>query len=184
MIAENKKYISFNVDVVVDKYLDKEGKEKQKKIQLRSIDSIRFMSSSLDALSSNLIGVSGMVCNLCKDSCEITHIDEYYVAHGKCKNCDSGYSKRQLNKNSILNDSDNLRVGNSDEQFRLLLRKGVDPYEYMSSWDKFKEIKLPPKEVFHGNLNMSVLVSMTTSTRKKFGRNLALKTWENTTIVT
>ena len=36
VIAENKeKYISFYVDVVVDKYLDKEGKEKEKKLQLR-----------------------------------------------------------------------------------------------------------------------------------------------------
>ena len=36
--AENKeKYISFYIDVIVDKYLDKEGKEKEKKIQLRFI---------------------------------------------------------------------------------------------------------------------------------------------------
>ena len=42
-----------------------------------------------------------------------------------------------------------------DEQFRLLLRKGVYPYEYMSSWDKFEEIKPPPNKAFHGNLNMS-----------------------------
>ena len=43
----------------------------------------------------------------------------------------------------------------NDEQFRLLLRKGVYPYEYMTSWDKFEETKLPPKEVFHSNFNMS-----------------------------
>ena len=110
VIAENKeKYISFNVDVVVDKYLNKEGKEKEKKLQLRFIDCIRFMASSLDALSSNLVGISGIVRNLCEESCEITHIDEYYVAHGKCEKCYSRYSKRQLNKNSILNDFDNLR---------------------------------------------------------------------------
>ena len=42
---------------------------------------------------------------------------------------------------------DNLRVSHNDEQFRILLRKGV--YEYMTSWDKFKETKLPPKEAFH-----------------------------------
>ena len=55
----------------------------------------------------------------------------------------------------IFYDFDNLRVGHNDEQFRLLLRKGVYPYEYMTSWDKFKETKLPPNEAFHGNLNMS-----------------------------
>ena len=54
MIAENKeKYIiSFTVDVVVDQYVVLRVKLK-KKIQLRFIDSIRFMASSLDSLSSN-----------------------------------------------------------------------------------------------------------------------------------
>ena len=156
VIAENKeKYISFYVNVVVNKYLDKKGKEKEKKIQLRLINSMRFMASSLDALSNNLAGVSRMSCNECRERCDLTHIDEDYVAHGKCKKCYSGYSKRQLNKVSILNDFDNLRVGHNDEQFRLLLRKGIYPYEYMSSSDKFKETKLPPKEAFHSNLNMS-----------------------------
>ena len=127
VIAENKeKYISFFVDVVVDKYLDKEGEGK--KIQLRFIDSMRFMASSLDALSSNLVGVNGMVCNVCRESCKLTHIDEDYVAHGKCEKCYSGYSKRQLSVNSIFDESDNLRVSHNDEQFRLLLRKGVYPY--------------------------------------------------------
>ena len=94
---------------------------------------MRFRASSLDALSSNLVGVGEMVCNECKDSCNLTHIDEDYVAHGKCKNCYSGYSKGELNKNSFLNDFDNLGVGHNDEHFRLLLREGVYLYEYMSS---------------------------------------------------
>ena len=51
-----------------------------------------------------------MVSNNCQESCNITHIDEDYITHGKCKECYSGYSKRQLNKDSILNDFDNLRV--------------------------------------------------------------------------
>ena len=36
----------------------------------------------------------------------------------------------------------------------MLLRKGVYPYEDMDSWEKFDEITLPPKEVFHSNLNL------------------------------
>ena len=43
----------------------------------------------------------------------------------------------------------------SEEQYELLIRKGVYPYEYMSSWDKFEETELPPRETFYGNLNMS-----------------------------
>ena len=56
MIAENKeKYISFNFDVVVDEYVNELSKVKEKKIKLRFIDSIRFMASSLDSLTNNLV---------------------------------------------------------------------------------------------------------------------------------
>ena len=37
----------------------------------------------------------------------------------------------------------------------LLVKKGIYQYEYMSSWDKFKETKLPPEESFYSKLNMS-----------------------------
>ena len=55
MISENKeKYISFNVDVILDMY-EELGDVKERKIQLRFIDSIRFMASSLDSLMNNLV---------------------------------------------------------------------------------------------------------------------------------
>ena len=51
VISENKeKYISFNTNVVEDRYVNNSGEVKGKKIQLRFIDSIRFMASSLDSL--------------------------------------------------------------------------------------------------------------------------------------
>ena len=31
----------------------------------------------------------------------------------------------------------------------LILRKGVYPYEYMNSWERFDETSLPDKEAFH-----------------------------------
>ena len=36
----------------------------------------------------------------------------------------------------------------------MLLRKGVYPYEYMDSWEKFDETALPPKKDFYSNLNL------------------------------
>ena len=39
-------------------------------------------------------------------------------------------------------------------KFILLLKKGVYPYEYMDSWQRFDETSLPDKEAFYSNLNM------------------------------
>ena len=56
MIAKNKEdYISFSIKVPVEKYVDKNGEEKDKLIELRFIDSFKFMSSSLDSLTKNLV---------------------------------------------------------------------------------------------------------------------------------
>ena len=55
IIAKNTEdYISFSIKVEVDKCVDKEGNERTKEIELRVIDSIKFMSSSLDSLVNNL----------------------------------------------------------------------------------------------------------------------------------
>ena len=39
-------------------------------------------------------------------------------------------------------------------KFVLLLRKGVYPYEYMDSWERFTETALPPKNSFYSELNL------------------------------
>ena len=43
---------------------------------------------------------------------------------------------------------------NDTNKFKLLLRKGVYPYEYMDSWKRFNEKKLPPKDKFYSTLNL------------------------------
>ena len=40
-------------------------------------------------------------------------------------------------------------------QYKLLIKKGIYPYEYMNDWDRFKETRLPPKEAFYSKLNMT-----------------------------
>ena len=110
-----------------------------------------FMSSSLDSLSKNLVGVHGMVCKGCGSKAELTHIDENYVTYGVSEKC-RGANHWKLGIDPIF---DNLRVGHMDEQFRLLLKKGVYPYKYVDDWDKFKVNCLFPVEVFYSKLNLS-----------------------------
>ena len=43
----------------------------------------------------------------------------------------------------------------SESQYKLLTRKGIYPYEYMTSWEKFEETKLPPIEAFYSALTMA-----------------------------
>ena len=59
VIAKNKEdYIRFSIKVPVEKYIDKNGEEKDKLIELRFIDSFKFMASSLDSLTKNLVSSS------------------------------------------------------------------------------------------------------------------------------
>ena len=110
VIAKIKEdYISFSIKVPVNKYIDGEGQEKEKLLGLRFVDSFKFMSSSLDSLTRNLV----------KGGQKLFGFENY-----------------------------------SELQYELLTRKGVYPYEYMSSWNKFKE-SLPPIEAFYSKLNMS-----------------------------
>ena len=111
VIAKNTEdYISFSIKVEVGKYVDKNGEECSKEIDLRFIDSIKFMSSSLDSL----------VNNLSSGGNKFFGFDEY-----------------------------------NEHQHKLQIRKGIYPYEYMDSWDRFEETNLPPKDSFYSALSMS-----------------------------
>ena len=99
VIAKNKEdYIAFSVDVALDKYTDthkglhscNEGNERDKFIELRFIDSFKFMTSRLDSLTNDLV----------KGGRKLTGFEDY-----------------------------------SELQCDLLTRKGIYPYEYVSSWD-------------------------------------------------
>ena len=155
IIAENKdKYISFNVKIKVKLagVRDEDGTEKCENIHLRFIDTYRFMSSSIDKLASNLCGTSGIQCDTWKGSIELINISGDYIASLGCEKCrtkktkdlDEGVLKKNFNHTS--------RFWGCDEKFRLMIRKGVYPYEYMDDREKFEEASLPPKDAFTAGL--------------------------------
>ena len=62
-------------------------------------------------------------------------------------------SLEKLVNNLPKDDCINLGSYYSGNNFNLLARKGVYPYEYMDSLEKLKETVLPPKEAFYSRLN-------------------------------
>ena len=71
----------------------------------------------------------------------------------KCKECGDTSAKSM---NELIEKFPNTyQFCNKDlNKFALLLRKGVYPYEYMDSWERFNETSLPDKESFYSNLNL------------------------------
>ena len=69
----------------------------------------------------------------------------------ECKKDD----KKDFNKELIKRFENLYGFWNEDiNKFILLLRKGVYPYEYIDSWERFDETSLPDKEAFYSSLNM------------------------------
>ena len=94
-IAKNKEdYISFSVDVAVDKYVDKEGNQKEKLIELRFIDSFKFMSSSLDSLTKNIVGGGKQLFGF-EDYSKLQYLPEKESTH--MSTCHPGIALRKRN---------------------------------------------------------------------------------------
>ena len=50
---------------------------------------------------------------------------------------------------------DTYQLSDNDiNKFKLLLRKGVYPYEYIDSWKRFNKTELPSKDKFYSTLNL------------------------------
>ena len=123
---------------------------------LTFIDSFQFMGSSLEKLVTNITNCGK--CKTCKPSkcMKININDENKISQhitsiscGECENC------KNKDKDCIDPKYDQLKYTSSmfkNKKLELMARKGVYPYDYMDSFDKFNS-QLPSKEDFYSILN-------------------------------
>ena len=102
------------------------------------------MSAPLSSLVDNLS--DGLhKCKDCASSLEYINAEDSKIVF-KCLNCNKNYNK-DINKELIDRFSSTYNFYEGDiNKFILLLRKGVYPYEYMDSWERFYETSLPSKK--------------------------------------
>ena len=165
-LGENtEKYITFSV--TIKKKI--ENKDLEITYKIKFIDSYRFMASSLSELVDNLSeGIHNNKCSDCGSNLDyikttagpssserssLERKNEKLIL--ECYNCKQRYNKKKINKELIKRFPSTYSFCNNDlNEFILLLRKGVYPYEYMDNWERFNETSLPSKESFYNNLNM------------------------------
>ena len=116
------------------------------------------MSSSLSKLVGNLSeGIHNNKCPDCKSNLDYIKTtaerkNEKLILECYC--CKQRYRKK-FNKELIKRFASTYEFCNNGlNKFVLFLRKGVYPYKYADTWERFNEISLPNKEAFYSNLNM------------------------------
>ena len=106
------------------------------------------MSSSLSILVENLSeGIHSDKCTDCKSCFDYMMFKDDQLIF-RCFECKKNY-KEDFNKELIKRLANIYEFCNEYiNKFILLLRKGVYPYEYMDSWERFDETSLPDQEDF------------------------------------
>ena len=112
------------------------------------------MSTSLSNLVDNLSeSLHNDKCKDCKYYLSYVTIKDNQLIF-RCFSCKRNFEKN-FNKDLIQRFANIYEFCNGGlNKFILLLRKGVYPYEYMDSWQRFDETSLADKEAFYSNLNM------------------------------
>ena len=177
-LGENtEKCITFSVPIKKETTeKDKDGNDKITKIsfKIKFINSYRFMSTSLSNLVNNLSeGVHNDKCTNCKSCLDyMTTKDEQLI---RCFRCKKNYEK-DFNKELIQRFANTYEFCNGDlNKFIFLLRKGVYPYEYMDSWERFNKTSLLDKEAFYSNLNKEDITDVHYRHAKRVFKNLSNK---------
>ena len=126
--------------------------------KLQFMDSLQHLSTSLDKLVKNLVDKSKIKgCKYCAKRGPAKVIAKHEAIAHKKEN-ETVYQHTVTNPElkdlftNLYTNFKNKWKGLPEEAFELLTRKGVYPYAYMDSADRFKETKLPPEKDFYNDL--------------------------------
>ncbi|XP_059225632.1 uncharacterized protein LOC106094284 [Stomoxys calcitrans] len=100
-------YVSLSLYIQMS-VADGQGSQAYSRLELRFLDSFRFMAASLESLAENLTD------------------KEFHIVRSMFPN---------------------------DEQFKLMRKKGIYPYDYISSHEKLNEKDLPAREAFYNSMS-------------------------------
>ena len=143
---KTEKYITFSAPFKEDLKNNKSIKYK-----LKFLDSFRFMATSLSNLTNYLSDQLYNNCSDCKNPFDYIIFKDDKIVF-RCFECKKNPSK-DFNSELIERFKNTYQFcENDNNKFLMLLRKGIYPYEYMDSWNKFIQDKLPPMNNFYSEL--------------------------------
>ena len=133
------------------------------------------MSSPLSSLVDNLAeGFHNDKCTDCKSNREYISTKDKLLMLNCLKY--SKNHKKHFNEYLIKRFANTYEFCDGDINiFCLMLRKGVNPYEYMDSWKRFDETSLLEKEDFYSNLNMEDIADADYKQTKRVWKDLEIK---------
>ena len=68
----------------------------------------------------------------------------------KCRECKKSCTKVISRSTKNFPNLNKFCNGDHNKLF-MLLRKGMNPYKYIDSWERFDENTIPPKKAFYSN---------------------------------
>ena len=130
---------------------------------------MRFMTTSLSKLVDNLVkAIYKIKCKDCDCFLEYDSAKDDLI-NERCLSCNKDYSNK-LNEELKNKFKNTFKFSNNYvNEFILLLRKGIYPYEHVDDWEKFNETTLPEKK-FDSNLNMKDITDADYMHGKEFAK--------------
>ena len=149
-LIDSYRFMQDSLSNLVDNLSGIDNKEQENKF----IDNMRSMVTSLSLSIDKIAEVDKKIMQIDKKEQENKFIDNM-----RCMMTSLSFSIDKISeidkKIMQIEKSHNMyQLCNKDlNKFALLVRKGIDPCEYMDSWKRFKEESLPDKESFYSELN-------------------------------